>query len=83
MAKFALRLSGFLLLLCTIGAYAQTVSSFEGIDASQVAKPNFDVDPNGAIGTSIVPTPKPVEPPAPAPDQKRANSPEESTHRTG
>ena len=29
----------------------QTVTSFEGIDASQVAHPEFDVDPNGAIGT--------------------------------
>ena len=51
MAKFPLRLSGFLLLLCSIGVSAQTVTTFEGIDASQVAKPNFDVDPNGAIGT--------------------------------
>jgi hypothetical protein len=30
---------------------AQTVTSFEGIDASQVPRPQFDVDPNGAIGT--------------------------------
>jgi len=30
---------------------AQTVTSFEGIDASQLAKPQYDVDPNGAIGT--------------------------------
>ena len=30
---------------------AQTVSSFEGIDASQLAHPEFDVDPNGAVGT--------------------------------
>jgi penicillin-binding protein 2 len=39
--------------------------------------------PNDAIGTSIMPTTKPVEPPGPIPDQKRATSPEESTHRTG
>jgi hypothetical protein len=32
-------------------APAQTVGTFEGIDASQVAHPEFDVDPNGAIGT--------------------------------
>jgi hypothetical protein len=30
---------------------AQTVTSFEGIDAAQVASPGFNVDPNGAIGT--------------------------------
>jgi len=30
---------------------AQTVSSFEGIDASQLSHPEFDVDPNGAVGT--------------------------------
>jgi hypothetical protein len=30
---------------------AQTVTSFEGIDASQVAHPELDIDPNGAIGT--------------------------------
>src|SRR5215467_2346963 len=51
MAKFALRLSGFLMLLCAVGVSGQTVTTFEGIDASQVAKPNFDVDPDGAIGT--------------------------------
>jgi hypothetical protein len=30
---------------------AQTVNTFEGIDASELAKPEFDVDPNGAVGT--------------------------------
>ena len=30
---------------------AQTVSTFEGIDASQLARPQLDVDPNGAVGT--------------------------------
>jgi Abnormal spindle-like microcephaly-assoc'd, ASPM-SPD-2-Hydin len=30
---------------------AQTVNSFEGIDASQVTRPQLDVDPNGAVGT--------------------------------
>jgi len=29
----------------------QTVTSFEGIDASQINSPGFDVDPNGAVGT--------------------------------
>jgi hypothetical protein len=32
-------------------ASAQTVTSFPGIDASQVASPELDVDPNGAVGT--------------------------------
>jgi hypothetical protein len=40
-----------LLLLSSFVAQAQAVHSFEGIDASQVAHPKFDVDPNGAIGT--------------------------------
>jgi hypothetical protein len=30
---------------------AQTVTSFDGIAASQVAHPEYDVDPNGAVGT--------------------------------
>jgi len=30
---------------------AQTVTTFEGIDASQISAPGFDVDPNGAVGT--------------------------------
>jgi hypothetical protein len=32
-------------------AQAQKIKSFEGIDASQVREPEFDVDPNGAVGT--------------------------------
>jgi hypothetical protein len=52
MAKFTLlRFAGLLLLTCSLGLQAQTVSTFEGIDASQVAKPNYDIDPNGAVGT--------------------------------
>ena len=52
MSKFASRwLSGLLLLLCALGVQAQTVTSFEGIDAASLAKPEFDVDPNGAVGT--------------------------------
>jgi hypothetical protein len=30
---------------------AQTVKTFEGIDASQLSKATFDIDPNGAVGT--------------------------------
>jgi len=30
---------------------AQTVTTFEGIDASQLARPENDIDPNGAVGT--------------------------------
>jgi hypothetical protein len=30
---------------------AQTVTSFEGIDASSISGPGYDIDPNGAIGT--------------------------------
>jgi hypothetical protein len=37
--------------LGAFGAHAQTVTTFEGIDASQVTVPQFDIDPNGAIGT--------------------------------
>ena len=42
-----------LVLLCLVGCFAQAqkISSFEGIDASQVGVPHFDVDPNGAVGT--------------------------------
>ena len=32
-------------------AQAQTVTTFEGIDASEIVKPQTDIDPNGAIGT--------------------------------
>lgn len=45
------RIVGLLLLLCPFGALAQTVTTFEGIDASQLAKPQFDFDPNGSVGT--------------------------------
>jgi hypothetical protein len=30
---------------------AQTVTTFEGIDASQLSRPENDIDPNGAVGT--------------------------------
>lgn len=35
----------------SITARAQTVTTFEGIDASQVPHPETDIDPNGAVGT--------------------------------
>src|SRR3974377_375123 len=42
-----------LLLLCAMitSVFAQSVTTFEGIDASQLANPKVDVDPNGAVGT--------------------------------
>src|SRR5437763_9950254 len=40
-----------LALLVASSAWAQTVNTFEGIDASQVAHPESDADANGAIGT--------------------------------
>jgi hypothetical protein len=46
-----LRLSVFFLCAASFFAHAQTVTTFEGIDASQVAKPLTDFDPNGAVGT--------------------------------
>jgi hypothetical protein len=45
------RVLGALFLLLASCAVAQTVTSFDGIAASQVAKPEDDVDPNGAVGT--------------------------------
>lgn len=41
----------FLLLALGAPAFAQTVTTLEGIDASQVSNPQLDIDPNGAIGT--------------------------------
>jgi hypothetical protein len=41
----------YVCLLVSLLAQSQTPSSFEGIDAIQVSRPEFDVDPNGAIGT--------------------------------
>ena len=44
----------FFLLTCFIQAqtvHAQTVTSFEGIDAIDVADPTYDIDANGAVGT--------------------------------
>ena len=40
-----------LVLLASSLGRSQTVTSFEGIDASQLAHPGLDVDPNGAVGT--------------------------------
>ena len=42
------------LLLCLLAPslmHSQKVTSFEGMDASQIAHPQLDVDPNGAVGT--------------------------------
>jgi hypothetical protein len=41
----------FLLLSLWSAALAQTVTSFEGIDALQLANAQLDIDPNGAVGT--------------------------------
>ncbi|HEY6770342.1 MAG TPA: choice-of-anchor D domain-containing protein [Candidatus Sulfotelmatobacter sp.] len=46
-----LRLCAALILTGCFFAHGQTVTTFEGIDASQLAKPNLDIDPNGAVGT--------------------------------
>ena len=40
-----------LLVLAPCLSHAQTVTSFDGIAASQVAQPGLDIDPNGAVGT--------------------------------
>lgn len=48
MMKF--RLLFFFLVLSSCG-FAQTVTGFDGISASQVSSPGFNVDPNGAVGT--------------------------------
>jgi hypothetical protein len=40
-----------LLFLASCFAQAQTVTSFEGIDDSEVPTPQIDNDPNGAVGT--------------------------------
>jgi hypothetical protein len=40
-----------LALWCVRPLWSQTVTSFEGMDASQVSAPEYDVDPNGAVGT--------------------------------
>ena len=44
-------LSGLVLFLWSAGAGAQTVTTFEGIDASQMAHPEYLIDANGAVGT--------------------------------
>ncbi len=52
MAKSAPRLLCVLaILFALLSAHAQTVTTFEGIDASQLAHPELNVDPNGAVGT--------------------------------
>ena len=51
MAKSARLLCVLISWLAFVGAHAQTVTTFEGIDASQLAHPELNVDPNGAVGT--------------------------------
>jgi len=47
-----MRVKALLLLFVTsLLTQAQKVTSFEGIDASQLKHAQFDVDPNGAVGT--------------------------------
>jgi hypothetical protein len=41
----------FLIFLNSCLIEAQTVTSFDGIDASQIPRPQLDIDPNGAVGT--------------------------------
>ena len=41
----------FLLVACWSSAVAQTVTSFDGIMASQLSNAQLDIDPNGAVGT--------------------------------
>ena len=47
LSRFAI----FLLVFGSLGVQAQTVTTFEGIDASEEHAPEFDIDPNGAVGT--------------------------------
>ena len=49
MIKLTLLLA--LVCLCPCLLPAQTVKSFEGIDASQLLSPRQTIDPNGAVGT--------------------------------
>src|ERR1700722_15665308 len=54
MSKFAFYFFTLVIVVVALGsitAHAQSVTSFEGIDASQVPHPETDVDPNGAVGT--------------------------------
>lgn len=44
-------LIGFLFGICACMSTAQTVTTFEGINASQLANPEYAVDANGAVGT--------------------------------
>lgn len=51
MPKLRLLILLVLLTFCARASWGQAVTSFEGMDASQLPKPQYDVDPNGAIGT--------------------------------
>lgn len=41
----------FVVVLSPCLMLAQTVTSFDGLSASQISTPAFDIDPNGAVGT--------------------------------
>src|SRR5579859_7876781 len=45
------RLLALVFLLLASWSAAQTVNSFDGINAASVGHPEYDVDPNGAVGT--------------------------------
>ena len=48
---FKFTLLAVLVLTLPFAVQCQTVTSFEGIDATMVSTPGYDVDPNGAVGT--------------------------------
>jgi hypothetical protein len=49
--SFKAAILAILALIMPFAVQSQTVSSFEGMDASQVSGPGPDIDPNGAVGT--------------------------------
>ena len=49
--SFKTAILAVLALIMPFAVQSQTVSSFEGMDASQVSGPGPDIDPNGAVGT--------------------------------
>jgi hypothetical protein len=49
--SFKTAILAVLALIVPFAVQSQTVSSFEGMDASQVSGPGYDIDPNGAVGT--------------------------------
>jgi|SRR5579859_52028 len=49
--KMKSSLLALLVSLAPCFVHGQSVTSFEGIDASQISTPGYDIDPNGAVGT--------------------------------